>query len=382
MTHDLTQGNETKVLIKFTIPMIIGNLFQQLYNVADSIIVGRFIGPEALGAVGSSFAVMVLLTSIIIGSCIGSGTVFSNLYGANKIDELKNSFFTSFCLIGLLTLIINVAVILYIDDILILLQIPDEILYDTKVYLKITFYGIAFTSIYNYFASIMRSVGNSIIPLIFLIISAIINIVLDITFIVPLDMGIVGAAYATIIAQAFSGIGIAIYCLIKMPLIRLGRDHIKFNMKITKMIGNYSILSSMQQSIMNFGILMIQGLVNSFGVATMAAFAAVVKIESFAFLPMQDFSNALSIYIAQNKGAGKINRIKTGIRAAFKIVTMYGLVFSAIVLVFARRFLAIFIDNSQVNILNIGAQYLYVVGSFYYLIGYLFCFIVCSEWVV
>jgi len=374
MNFDLTQGNETKALIKFTIPMIIGNLFQQLYNVADTIIVGRFIGSNALGAVGSSFAIMVLLTSIILGLCIGSGTVFSHLYGANKIEELKNSFFMSFCLIGLLTLIINISVLVYIDDILVLLQIPQEVLHETKTYLQIIFYGIGFTSIYNYFTSIMRSMGNSVVPLIFLIISAIINIVLDIIFVVPLNMGIAGVAYATIIAQGFSAVGIAIYCFKSMPITRLRKKDLRFKLDIMKKIGNYSILSSIQQSIMNFGILLIQGLVNSFGVATMAAFAAVVKIESFAYLPMQDFGNAISIYVAQNKGAAKKERIRTGIRAAIKINTIYGIIISAILLIFARPLLTIFIKSSEVEIIKIGIQYLYIVGVFYCLIGYLFLF--------
>lgn len=374
MNFDLTQGNETKALIKFTIPMIIGNLFQQLYNVADTIIVGRFIGSNALGAVGSSYAIMVLLTSIILGLCIGSGTVFSHLYGANKIEELKNSFFMSFCLIGLLTLIINISVLVYIDDILVLLQIPQEVLHETKTYLQIIFYGIGFTSIYNYFTSIMRSMGNSVVPLIFLIISAIINIVLDIIFVVPLNMGIAGVAYATIIAQGFSAVGIAIYCFKSMPITRLRKKDLRFKLDIMKKIGNYSILSSIQQSIMNFGILLIQGLVNSFGVATMAAFAAVVKIESFAYLPMQDFGNAISIYVAQNKGAAKKERIRTGIRAAIKINTIYGMIISAILLIFARPLLTIFIKSSEVEIIKIGIQYLYIVGVFYCLIGYLFLF--------
>lgn len=374
MNFDLTQGNETKALIKFTIPMIIGNLFQQLYNVADTIIVGRFIGSNALGAVGSSFAIMVLLTSIILGLCIGSGTVFSHLYGANKIEELKNSFFMSFCLIGLLTLIINISVLVYIDDILVLLQIPQEVLHETKTYLQIIFYGVGFTSIYNYFTSIMRSMGNSVVPLIFLIISAIINIVLDIIFVVPLNMGIAGVAYATIIAQGFSAVGIAIYCFKSMPITRLRKKDLRFKLDIMKKIGNYSILSSIQQSIMNFGILLIQGLVNSFGVATMAAFAAVVKIESFAYLPMQDFGNAISIYVAQNKGAAKKERIRTGIRAAIKINTIYGMIISAILLIFARPLLTIFIKSSEVEIIKIGIQYLYIVGVFYCLIGYLFLF--------
>ena len=156
ITQDLTAGNETKIMLKLTAPMIIGNLFQQLYNVADTIIVGRFIGPNALAAVGSSFSVMVLLNSIILGLCMGSSAVFSILYGANMIDRLKNSFFVSSCLIGLLTLVINILALVFIDDILLLLNIPQEVIVDTKIYLQIIFYGIIFTSAYNYFAAIMR----------------------------------------------------------------------------------------------------------------------------------------------------------------------------------------------------------------------------------
>ena len=178
--HDLTVGNETKVMLKLAFPMIIGNLIQQLYNVTDTIIVGRFIGPNALAAVGSSFSVMVLLNSIILGFCMGSSTVFSILYGAKEIDKLKNSFFISSCLIGLLSLVINFLALFYIDDILLLLRIPQEVLEDTKTYLQIIFYGIIFTSAFNYFAAILRSLGNTGIPLIFLATSAITNIVLDI----------------------------------------------------------------------------------------------------------------------------------------------------------------------------------------------------------
>ncbi len=374
LIEDLTCGNETKVLIRFAIPMIIGNLFQQLYNVADTIIVGRFIGPDALAAVGSSFTVMVFLTSIILGLCMGSGAVFSMLFGAGEMETLKSSFFTSFCFIGLVTVIINVCALGFIDEILSFIQIPKEVLIDTKVYLKIIFYGIIFTSIYNYFAAVMRSLGNSLVPLIFLIISACINIVLDIIFVVPLNMGVSGAAYATIIAQGFSAVGIAIYCIVKVPIIRLQRRHLRFDNKLVKMIANYSILSSIQQSIMNFGILMIQGLVNSFGVTAMAAFAAAAKIDSFAYMPVQDFGNAFSTFIAQNKGANKQKRISKGIHSAVKIVTIYCVLITILVLLFAKPLLYIFIDSSETDILHIGIQYLFIVGIFYCLIGYLFMF--------
>lgn len=374
LTHDLTVGNETKVMLKLALPMMAGNLFQQLYNVTDTIIVGRFIGPNALAAVGSSFSVMVLINSIILGFCMGSSVVFSILYGAKEIDKLKNSFFISSCLIGLLSLVINFLALFFIDDILFFLRIPQEILVDTKTYLQIIFYGIIFTSAYNYFAAIMRSLGNSMIPLIFLIISAIVNIILDIVFIVPFDMGVGGAAYATVIAQIVSAIGLAVYCIRKIPIIRLKREHFHIDMNIVKKIGNYSTLTSIQQSIMNLGILMIQGLVNSFGVSVMAAFTVVVKIESFAYLPEQELGNAFSTFIAQNHGAKEQGRIRNGILSAIKIITIYGVVVSVLIVLLAKPIMSIFINDNETEIIQIGTQYLYIVASFYCLIGYLFMF--------
>ena len=373
-TRDLINGNETKAMINFAIPMIIGNIFQQLYNVADMVIVGRFIGSNALAAVGSSFSVMVLLTSIIIGFCMGSSVVFSLIYGANETDKLKNCFFTAFVFIGIVTVVINLCSIIFIDEILTFINIPQEILSDSKTYLQIIFYGIGFTFIYNYFSAAMRSIGNSVVPLIFLILSAVINIVLDIIFVVPLQMGIAGAAYATIIAQGFSAIGIAVFCMLCVPLIHLKREHLYFNKSIVKKISNFSILSSIQYSVMNFGILMIQSLVNSFGVSAMAAFAAVVKIESFAYMPVQDFGSAFSTFIAQNTGAGKKKRIYTGIRSAVKIITIYCALVSVLILMSAKPLMYIFINKSEIEILKIGVQYLFIVAGFYCLIGYLFMF--------
>lgn len=373
-TNDLIHGKESKAILSFAVPMIIGNIFQQLYNVADTVIVGRFIGTNALAAVGSSFSIMVLLTSIVLGLCMGSGAVFSYLYGANEIDKLKNSLFTAFTFIGVLSIIINIGAILFIDEILYFIQIPTEIFADTKAYLLIIFYGFAFTGLYNYFASVVRSLGNSLIPLIFLIISAIINIALDYIFVVPLKMGVEGAAYATIIAQGFSAIGIGIYSIARVPLIRLRRKHIFLDKSMLKMITSYSVLSSIQQSIMNFGILMIQGLVNSFGVHVMAAFAAVVKIDSFAYMPVQDFGNAFSTFIAQNKGANRYERIHNGIRSAVKIITLYCAAITVLVLILAKPLMGIFINSDEIEIIQIGTQYLAIVGTFYCLIGYLFMF--------
>ncbi|ADL03833.1 MATE family efflux transporter [Lacrimispora saccharolytica] len=371
---DLINGNETKAMINFAIPMIAGNLFQQLYNVADTVIVGKFIGSHALAAVGSSFSVMVLLTSIIIGFCMGSSVVFSMYFGSGEIDELKNCFFTAFVFIGIITVVINVCSIFFIDKILTFINIPQEVFADARTYLKIIFYGLGLSYIYNYFSAAMRSMGNSVVPLAFLILSAVINIGLDILFVVPLQMGIAGAAYATIIAQGFSAAGIALYAIVRVPPFRLKREHFYLNKSTGKKIANFSILSSIQYSVMNFGILMIQSLVNSFGVSAMAAFAAVVKIESFAYMPVQDFGNAFSTFIAQNTGAGKKSRIYTGIRSAVKIITVYCALISIFIFMTAKPLMVIFISHNETEILGIGVQYLSIVAGFYCLIGYLFMF--------
>lgn len=374
MTRDLTTGPETKVIVAFAIPLIVGNLFQQLYNVADTIIVGRFIGPHALAAVGSSFTLMVFLTSVILGLCMGSGVTYSTFFGAKDEENLKKSIFTSFWFIGLVTVVINLLALFFLEPILQFIRIPPEIFEDTKTYLRIIFYGIGFTAVYNYFATLLRSLGNSFIPLLFLIMATIINIVLDLVFILPLQMGIAGAGWATLIAQTFSALGLAIYCVIKVPQLRLDPVHREFDRGLLKTIASFSVLTSVQQSLMNFGILLVQGLVNSFGVSVMAAFAAGVKIDSFAYLPAQDFGNAFATFIAQNKGAEKYDRIQRGIRSSLILITGFCVAVSLLVVVFAKPLLTIFIPPNETEILRVGIQYLRIEGAFYFLIGYLFMF--------
>lgn len=372
MNRDLTNGNVTKSMLQFSAPMIMGNLLQQLYNVADTYIVGKYIGPGALAAVGSSFTLMTFLTSIILGLCMGSGIVFSMLFGARNEERLKSSFFMSFLFIGIVTVILNLSVLIFIDPLLKLLQIPPEILMETKSYLQVIFYGIIFTFFYNYFASLLRGMGNSLIPLVFLAIAALLNIVLDVLFITSFDMGVAGAAWATIISQAVSAVCVTLYCFWKLPMVRLKRRDCHLDLVVLQDIFQYSILTCVQQSIMNFGILMIQGLVNKFGVAVMAAFSAAVKIDSFAYMPVQDFGNAFSTFIAQNHGAGKKERIQQGIRSAIKIALFFCIIISIGVYVFARPLMLIFIKPEELEILSIGIQYLRIEGAFYCGIGCLF----------
>lgn len=371
-SHDLTNGNELKSLLLFSIPLIVGNLLQQLYNVVDSLIVGKALGGTALAAVGSSFALMTFITAISLGFCMGSGVVFAQLFGAGKLEDLKTSIFNSFIFIGLISLVINILAYILLDKLLIILNIPKESFNETKIYLQIIFSGIMFVFIYNFISSLLRSVGNSITPLAFLAISAVINIILDIIFVIPFNWGVAGAAIATVIAQFISALCSVIYFLKKNKELRPSRDNLKYDKELLKFIASSSILTSMQQSIMNFGILMVQGLVNSFGVTVTAAFAVAVKIDAFAYMPVQDFGNAYSTFIAQNYGAKNKIRIIKGTKIATLVSFIFCLVISVIIFFFSPNLMRIFVRAEEIEIIKVGVEYLRIEGSFYILIGFLF----------
>lgn len=359
-------------MLLFSLPLMVGNLLQQLYNLVDTWVVGRFVGADALAAVGASYSLMVFLTSVYIGLCMGSGSAFSMFFGKRDEDSMKKSFFSSFVLIGAVSIIINVGVYLFMDPLISILQIPESIRQMTEEYMSVIFAGMFFVFIYNYFANLLRSVGNSVVPLVFLAISAVLNIVLDLLFVPVWEWGVFGAALATIIAQGVSAVGIAICVYVKYPELRIEKKHMKLEIGIVKRVFNMSFFTSLQQSVMNFGILMIQGLVNSFGTSVMAAFAAAVKIDTFAYMPAQDFGNGFSTYIAQNYGAGKGERIKQGIKKAVILSGIFCVCISVIVCVFARPLMMIFIDPSESEIIDIGVVYLRIEGAFYIGIGMLF----------
>lgn len=372
MKRDLTQGPITSTMLYFAFPMILGNLLQQFYNIADTLIVGRFLGADALAAVGSAYTLMTFLTSILLGLCMGSGAVFSIRFGQRDEERLKTSIFVSFVLIAAAALVLNAAVFLFTDPIMAFLQVPDSIYGMMRDYLQVIFVGYMAVFVYNYFASLLRAVGNSVIPLLFLGISSLVNVGLDLVFVRVLKRGVAGAAEATVIAQFLSGMGIMAYTFLKMPEFRPGRQNMHMNRDVIHEISQYSLLTCMQQSVMNFGILMVQGLVNSFGTAVMAAFAAAVKIDSFAYMPVQDFGNAFSTFIAQNYGAGKRERIKKGIHSAAAVAVSFSLAVSAIVFIFARELMLIFVNPSETEILEVGIKYLRIEGAFYCGIGCLF----------
>ena len=370
--RDLTQGSIPRGLLGFALPLILGNLLQQLYNLADTWVVGRFIGEGALAAVGSSYTLMTFLTSILLGLCMGSSVYFSIQYGRQDPDRLRNGIFQSFLLIGGLTLLLNLTVYLALDGILVLLQIPPDILGLTKEYLQWVFAGMAATFLYNFFANLLRSVGNSATPLVFLGISVVLNIGLDILFVVPLGMGVRGAAMATVIAQFVAGLGLFLYTWFAFPALRVQKRHRYWDRAALKNLLNLSLFTCLQQSVMNFGILMVQGLVNSFGTAVMAAFAVAVKIDTIAYMPVQDFGNAFSTFVAQNYGAEKRDRIRTGTHWAVFWVVLFCLVIGGLVCLLAPRLMAAFVGGDAAEVIAIGTGYLRIEAAFYLGIGILF----------
>lgn len=374
LVQDLTKGSVTGTMLLFSLPLILGNLLQQFYNIADTLIVGKYLGAAALAAVGSSYALMVFLNSILLGMCMGCGVLFSICWGRGDLSALRQKVYLSFVSIGIFSVVMTVLVFFFIDDILRWLQVPQDVFPLMRSYLWYIFYGIVFTFVYNYGASLLRAVGNSVIPLLFLGIAAVLNIALDIALILYFNMGVVGAALATTIAQLVSAVGIFIYIFVRFPQLLPGREERCFSGLALREIMRFSLLTCMQQSVMNFGILMVQGLVNSFGTVIMAAFAAAVKIDSFAYMPVQDFGNAFSTFIAQNFGAGKLERIKQGMRSAFITAIGFSLFVSVLVCVFARQLMEIFIDSSETAIIEAGVEYLWIEGSFYCGIGCLFLF--------
>ena len=379
MKYDLTKGNVTTTMLRFAVPMILGNVLQQCYNLADTWIVGRFVGSGALAAVGSAYTLMTFLNSLIIGMCMGSGALFSISYGRRDIRKMKEYIVASFVLILGITVAITAVSFVMLDPILNVMQIPEDVYDMMFAYVKIILYGLVFIFLYNYFSFLLRSTGNSVVPLIFLGVSTVLNIVLDYIFVAVLDRGVEGAAEATVIAQIISGVGIGIYSMIKEPVLRRQRvetvredSRIRIHASVLGEIFSYSAATGVQQSVMNFGILMVQGLVNSFGTAVMAAFAAGVKIDTLAYMPAQEFGNAYSIFISQNYGANEKERIKKGTKSAVVTGLAFCLMISAAVFLLAPRLMGIFISPEETEIIEIGAGYLRIEGACYCGIGILF----------
>lgn len=369
---DLTRGAVFPTMCLFALPMILGNLLQQCYNVVDTWVVGRCVSFAALGAVGSAFALMTFLTSILLGLCMGSGVVFSLCFGTRDEQRLENGVCASFLLTAAVTVLLTALSLLGADAIVVWMNTPAEIAEMTRDYLVLVFWGIPAIALYNFFAAYLKALGNSVVPLAFLGVSTVLNIALDLLLVAVYPFGAAGAAAATVIAQYVSGVGIGFYTLARDVRLRQALRRFRVRRASLREITSYSLLTCMQQSVMNLGILMVQGLVNSFGTGVMAAFAAGVKIDAFAYMPVQEYGNAFSTFIAQNMGAKQAERIKQGVRCGVATVVSYCAAVSLILWFLAKPLILIFIDSDETAVVAEGIRYLHTVGPFYCGIGCLF----------
>ena len=367
---NLTEGSIFTKLVQFSLPMIAGNLLQQVYNLVDTLIVGKCIGSDALAAVGSAYTLMTFLTSILIGLCMGSGAFFSADYGAREEAQLGEDIRLSFGFILAMCALIYAIIYPGMELILSLLQTPTELLELTRNYVRPVFTGIFFVFLYNFYAYLLRAMGNSLVPLVFLGISALLNIVLDLWFVLGFHMGVAGAAWATVIAQAVSGVGIALYTRRKLSLPK-AKAKTRSLSRLWEIVVN-DAATALQQSVMNFGILMIQGLVNSFGATVMASFAAAVKIDTIAYMPAQEFGNAYSLFVSQNYGARQPERIRKGTRLSFLVSAIFCLAISGLIFFLSPWLMGFFVEPGETAIIVGGVQYLRIEGSMYVGIGILF----------
>lgn len=365
MAKDLTTGKITPQLIKFTIPLVLGNLFQLTYNAVDSIIVGRFVGKEALAAVGICNPILTLFILFLNGLCMGASILMGNQFGAKDYDKLHRQISTTMIAGFLFSVFLSVSCIIFAHPILRIMRVDLSIMSMTINYLRIIFAGLIFTFMYNCFASTLRALGDSQTPLYFLITSAVVNIIGDLFFVLFLGWGSEGCAVATVLSEALSCILCIIYIQMKVPVLQLGKKWLIFDKKLLGKTISYGWASAMQQATVQLGKLGIQAIVNSMGVAVAAAFAVVNRIDDFAYSPEQNIGHAMTALMAQSKGAGKKDRLKEAFRSGMKIELVYGIAIFLICFLFATPLMRLFTKDSDV--IRHGVTYLRLISIMYLL---------------
>ena len=365
MTKDMTEGRIIPQLTEFTIPLVLGNLFQLTYNAADSVIVGKFVGDDALAAVGTAGPIMNMVILFISGMCMGAGILMSTHYGAKKYDLLERQISTS--MLGGLGFSAAVAVllILFAHPLLELLQVPADIIGDAKLYLRIIFVGLIFTFVYNFFSNTLRALGDSKAPLYFLIISAFLNIVLDLVFIIVFHMGAAGAAVATVISQGVSGALCLVYIVKKVPLLHMTREDWKLSGALLGTQIRIGIPMALQYSITAVGTMMVQASLNILGSTLVAAYTAAGKIEQIVTQAYVAMGTTMATYGAQNMGAGNISRIRQGFKASTVIGVVYAVVSAALVMTVGKYMTYLFVSEDVALIMDSVNTYLVCAGIFF-----------------
>jgi len=360
---DLTTGKESKLILQFATPMLIGNVFQQMYNVVDSIIIGNYIGKEALAAVGASFPIIFALISMIIGFATGATIIIAQYFGAKKLDKVKRTIDTLYIVLFFASILLSILGVLFSESIFKLIQLPEDVLPDAVLYMQIYISGLIFFFGFNGTAAILRGLGDSKTPLYFLIISTITNIILDIVFVVVFKWGIAGVAIATIISQGGAFITAIWYLNKTHDVIKFSLTKLVFDRSIFKQSLRIGLPSGFQQTFVAIGLIAIVWIVNLFGTDVIAAFSVAMRINSLASLPAMNFAAALATFVGQNIGANKTDRVRAGLIATFKMTSIVSVLITIIAILFARPLMGVFTDDP--NVIDIGVRYLVIVSSFY-----------------
>ena len=365
MIKDLTTGKIMPILVNFTVPLVLGNLFQLTYNAVDSIIVGHFVGKEALAAVGICNPISTLMILFLNGLCMGASILMGIQYGAKDYKTLHRQISTTMLSGVVFSFFLTLFCVVFAVPILHLLQVDASIMEMTRQYLRIIFLGLMFTFLYNFFSSTLRALGDSASPLYFLIISAVLNIFGDLFFVIVLKAGSNGCAISTVLSEALCCLFCIIYIQKKVPILRLGKKWLVFDSRLLKKTIAYGWASAMQQATVQMGKIAIQALVNTMGVSVAAAFAVVNRIDDFAITPEQNIAHAMTALMAQNKGAGKNDRMREGFRCGMILEIVYGAAVMVICQVFAGELMALFVKDEEV--IGHGVIYLHLIAVMYIL---------------
>ncbi|MBS6195950.1 MAG: MATE family efflux transporter [Clostridiales bacterium] len=365
-TVDMTQGPILSKMIVFAVPVLIGMLCQRIYNFADAYIVGKYLGDDALAAVSIAGTGMYLLFSVMIGLTSGIGVVIAQYYGAGENEKVTDTFATSVYVAAAGSILITVVGVIGTNPLLRALQTSEELLPQASVYLMIIFAGSAGTMLYNWISSVLRSLGNSVVPLVFLVVSSILNVVLDIAFVVWIPMGVAGAALATVLAQVLSGVLCLVYAWKILPVLRLSRKKMKCDMEIAKLILIYGIPTGLQMSIISISDMVLQGMVNTYGTAMVVAYGVCMKVEGLGWQIAEAIGISIGTFAGQNVGAGEYKRVKKGVRCSYLMnLVCYG-IFAPLACIFAEPFMRAFTSNP--DSIRYGVEYMRIFSVFF-LIG-------------
>lgn len=374
MTKDMTTGSPVKLIITFSIPLLIGNIFQQFYSMADTVIVGRFLGVDALAAVGSTGAMAFLVNGFVIGVTSGFAVLVSQRFGANDEEGVKKSFASSLILSAIMTIIVTIVSMLSARPLLELMNTPDNIINDALSYIIVIYAGNIAIIFYNMLSSILRALGDSKTPLYFLIIASILNIILDIVFILNFNMGVAGAAYATIISQSVSAILCVFYIIKKFPILKLKKKHWKIRKNYMGKQLRIGIPMALQFSITAAGAMVLQGALNNFGSKIIASYTAASKVQQLVMQPAVTFGVAMATYSGQNLGAGRIDRIKEGVKKCSIISIIVSIISTIVVFLLGGAFTKLFMSGNDLEVIGYSKHYLNAVSIFYIPLGLIFIY--------